>query len=364
MRWPEGPPHLALNPPYLFFCFCFVFVLFCFFAFYFGGFKGQVRWPEGPPHLALNPPYLFFLFVFFFLFSFFLLPFLSLFLIEKKPVFPPKKGFFWFLFTVSLSFSLNLFWPPPFSLSLSLSLCFALVFLSSFLSFFFGFLCLSCFCLFFVLSSVLLFLEKNNMKILNWNSFSSSKCSLFGVSCLVFSLKSLFLISVFSWFWVMFFVQHHCFWFQKTQVEKHIFSKKKGGCNKTGFFMNLCFAKCQKLSFFLAFFFAFFGLFLKKHYKNRHFSTFSKAKNYKKNGIFGSYYLVQVGSYYLVQVDCILKNANLDQIITSKFFVHYFFFQKKRAETPIFIVFFGNRCFRKNKLGPDNNFQKGQTWTR
>ena len=31
VRWPEGPPHLALNPPYLFFCFCFVFVLFCFF---------------------------------------------------------------------------------------------------------------------------------------------------------------------------------------------------------------------------------------------------------------------------------------------------------------------------------------------
>ena len=57
MRWPEGPPHLALNPPYLFFL-CFVF---CFFVFvFFGGFKGQVRWPEGPPHLALNPPCLFF----------------------------------------------------------------------------------------------------------------------------------------------------------------------------------------------------------------------------------------------------------------------------------------------------------------
>ena len=93
VRWPEGPPHLALNPPYLFFCFCFVFVLFCFFAFYFGGFKGQVRWPEGPPHLALNPPYLFFLFVFFFLFSFFLLPFLSLFLIEKNLFFPLKRAF-------------------------------------------------------------------------------------------------------------------------------------------------------------------------------------------------------------------------------------------------------------------------------
>ena len=42
--------------------------------FFFGGFKGQVRWPEGPPHLALNPPYFFFFdfFVFlFFLFCFF-----------------------------------------------------------------------------------------------------------------------------------------------------------------------------------------------------------------------------------------------------------------------------------------------------
>ena len=66
VRWPEGPPHLALNPPYFFFVSFFVFV-FCFF-FFFGGFKGQVRWPKGPPHLALNPPYLFFF-----------VPFLSLF---------------------------------------------------------------------------------------------------------------------------------------------------------------------------------------------------------------------------------------------------------------------------------------------
>ena len=51
MRWPFGPLHLALNPPYLFF------VLFLFFGyFFFGGFKGQVRWP--------NPPCLFFCFVF------------------------------------------------------------------------------------------------------------------------------------------------------------------------------------------------------------------------------------------------------------------------------------------------------------
>ena len=48
----------------------------CFFVlFFFGGLKGQVRWPEGPPHLALNPPYficfcffVFFCFLFFFVF--------------------------------------------------------------------------------------------------------------------------------------------------------------------------------------------------------------------------------------------------------------------------------------------------------
>ena len=38
MRWPGGPPHLALNPPYLFFCYLFfvvsvVFVVFVFFVF-------------------------------------------------------------------------------------------------------------------------------------------------------------------------------------------------------------------------------------------------------------------------------------------------------------------------------------------
>ena len=47
------------------FLFCFVY---CFFRFFFGGFKGQVRWPKGPPHLALNPPFFLFFVVFFGLF--------------------------------------------------------------------------------------------------------------------------------------------------------------------------------------------------------------------------------------------------------------------------------------------------------
>ena len=68
---------------FVFLCFGFVsvllLVLFLFFAFYtlffvlcyFGGFKGQVRWPKGPPHVALNPTYVC-LFLFFFLFFWFL----------------------------------------------------------------------------------------------------------------------------------------------------------------------------------------------------------------------------------------------------------------------------------------------------
>ena len=58
-------------------CVAFVFILFflvflllllCFC--FFGGLKGQVKWPKGPPHLALKPPCFFVFFVFVFLFCF------------------------------------------------------------------------------------------------------------------------------------------------------------------------------------------------------------------------------------------------------------------------------------------------------
>ena len=104
-----------------------------------------------------------------------------------------------------------------------------------------------------------------------------------------------------------------------------------------------------------------FFLIKKKHCKNRYFSTFFEAINYKKNG---NYYRVQVGSYYLVQVGCVLKNANLDQIITSKFFLRAIF--PKNAETTTCFIFFAIGVLEKTnldqiitsktpKLGPDNN---------
>ena len=91
-----------------------------------------MRWPKGPPHLALNPPYLFF--VFFFLF-FFPLPFLYL-LFNRKTLFPPKDGNFCLFICVSLLFLFSLVWASPF-FSLSLSLSLSCYFLSSFLPVFF-----------------------------------------------------------------------------------------------------------------------------------------------------------------------------------------------------------------------------------
>ena len=79
-----------------FFC-LFFFVVVCLFLFFFGGFKGHVRWPEGPPHLALDPPYFICVFVFLFFVFFFFFVFASA---KKKPVFPLKRAF-WCTFSVS-----------------------------------------------------------------------------------------------------------------------------------------------------------------------------------------------------------------------------------------------------------------------
>ena len=154
-----------------------------------------MRWPKGPPHLALNPPYLFLLF---FCFVFFLVLFFGCLIQKKTLVFPPEKGIF-FIFSVSLSFSLSPFGPPSFSVSLSQSLFFLLFFLSSFLSLFllsFGSLFLSL-SFFLSLSSLLFFHERNNIKILNCKFFCL-KSFLFLKFPAFFCFKFLFLILALS----------------------------------------------------------------------------------------------------------------------------------------------------------------------
>ena len=86
----------------------------------------------------------------------------------------------------------------------------------------------------------------------------------------------------------MFSVQHKGFWFQNKEPKKTFFGQK-GGCNKTVFFYQPVFCKMSKvIVFFGAVFFGNFWLLFKKHYKNRYFSTFLKAKN-EKLAIFNSY---------------------------------------------------------------------------
>ena len=161
-----------------------------------------------------------------------------------------------FIFECLPLFLLSLFWPSTCSNFLSLSLfCFLLsLFLLVllfvffwFLFFFFFFFCLLCFCF---------------MKITTSNcsiaKFFHQSCVFFGVlSCFLFGIP--FLIFVFLLiFSYVFCSTSMFFWFQKHKLKKHQFLVKRGGATKR-FFCNLCFAKCEKLSFFLPLFWPNFG---------------------------------------------------------------------------------------------------------
>ena len=120
--------------PILTFFYC-RFSLFLFVIVSFGGSKGQVRWPEGPPHLALN--LLISLVVFFCSgVSFVLVSFRR----HKNLWLYPRKGHFIYFFSVSHCFCLSFFAAPFRSLSLSISIllfCLFSFIFSFFLSLFF-----------------------------------------------------------------------------------------------------------------------------------------------------------------------------------------------------------------------------------
>ena len=332
----------SLGPkPSLFIYFCvLLFVFFVFVLVFFGGFKGQVRWPEGPPHLALNPPYLFLLVCLFFLlvsFAFFLVvfSFLSL-LLSEKPVFPLKKGIFCLFLSVSLCFS-SAFFGLPLVQVLFLCLSLVLFFLSSFLSFFFCFLLVPSFSLFLSFSVFFGFVswKANNIKRFNCKVFFHQSCVFFWFPVL-FSLSNPFFLSLFfSWYSVMFFCSTSMFLVSKNTSWKTPNFGQKGSCNKTVFY-NLCFAKCEKLSFF----WPLFGKFLvdvKKHYRigmSAHFQ--SKKRKKKKKDHFEGLLSGPSKGYYLGQACCNIKMANLAQIITLQIFVHTFF-QTKKVPKPLFL---------------------------
>ena len=174
MRWPEGPPHLALNPPYFLFVSFFFFCFFCFLFWRVG--SGEVA--RKATSLDPKPS----------LFVYFLFSFLSLLFNTKKPVFPLEKGISCLFLSVSLCFSLAFFGLPLFQL---IFLCLSLrIVLFFFLPvFLFCFILLVFVSFFPFLSSLLLFHEKNNIKIFNYKVSFISLFSFFGfLSCFLFEI--------------------------------------------------------------------------------------------------------------------------------------------------------------------------------
>ena len=366
------PPHLALNPPYLFF---WVLVLFLFFlvfvGLFLGGFKGQVRWPEGPPHLALNSLSCFFwFFLGFLVFCFGSFPF---FVFNRKTLFSPQKGHFLFIFHCLPFFLHSLFWPPPFSLFLSLSLSFSF-FLPSFLSFFFAFFCFLAFVSFFLLvSSLLLFHEKNNIKIFNYKVLFINPFSFLLVSSLLFLSNPLSLSLFFFPDFKFCFCSTSVFFFKKCKFKKHQFFKKNRGCNITVFLWTCVLQNVKSYRFLGGHFFAFFGCFSKNTIKIGISAHFSKQQNTKQWHVWKllsgpSWKLLSGPSWKLLSGPSWvrLKNANLDQIITSNV-LRAIWFSKKMCWNPYFYsVFLAIGVLEKAnldqiitsktpKLGPDNN---------
>ena len=225
------------------------------------------------------------------------------------------------------------FFGLPLFLFLFLCLSVVLFFFPSCLSFFFAFFLFLVFVSFFpFLSSLLLFHEKKNIKIFNCNFFPEIFSLSFGfLSC--FSVSNPFFLSLlFPDFKLCFLFNINVFYFKKNKLKSTKKTKKNQLQQNGFFFMNLCFAKCQKLSFFFASFFANFWLMFKKHYKNRYFSKFLKAKKMHFEVLLSG----PSRCYYLGQVDCILKMTNLAQIITPQICARNFFFQKK-ALKPLFL---------------------------
>ena len=219
-------------------------------------------------------------------------------------------------------FLLTLFWPPPFSLPLSRSL--SCSFLSSFLSFFACFLLVPVLSLHF-LYSLLLFHEKNNMKLLIFKVFSSI-LSLFWFP-LLFSLSNPFFLSLlFPDFSLCFLFNINVFAFKrKDKLKTTIFQKR--GCNKTFFVYEALFCKMWKAIAFLGPFFAKFWLMFKSTISigiSAHFIGQKMANTYHFEVLASG----PSKCYYLGQVRCNLKIANLAQMLTPQICARDFFVQK------------------------------------
>ena len=227
---------------------------------------------RGPPHLALNPPYLFGLLCLVVFFGFF----------QRKQI-SPKKGISAYI-SVSPFASPYLFISLPF-LTLSLFLCLSCSLFSfllpCFLSILLSFASLFLSVCFFALFLCFCFIKRNNIKTLNYKVVLINPFC-FGVFCLVLSFQSLFLTFFFLVLSRAFLFNINVFMFQKKTTKRTpTFGQEGGGATKH--FLSPVLCKMWKV---IVFFWGPFGgkfwLMFNKHYRNRYFSTCLKAKNTKK----------------------------------------------------------------------------------
>ena len=178
-----------------------------------------MRWPKGPPHMALNPPYVF---GFFFVFRF---PSYT-----KNLLFPPK-GHFCLVCSVSICFSLAFFAPPfftfSFSVSLSLSLSLFSFFLPSYLSLLLSFGSLFWSLSFFFFLLCFCFMKRTTSKY-SIAKFVFHQSFLFFWFPVLFSLSIPFFVSLFfPDFKLCFLFKINVLSFKKDKL-KHIFLVKRG----------------------------------------------------------------------------------------------------------------------------------------
>ena len=198
--------------------------------------------------------------------------------IEKKNLFSPPKGHFCLLLSVLLCFSLTFLASPFFTSSFSVSLLFFSFFLLVLLSL----LSLGSFFVSFFISLsslVVLFHEKNNLKLLNLKACFINPFSLFGfLSC--FLLQMPFSCLCFPDFGLCFLFNINVFAFKKTSFLTPIFEKKKGVAIKCLLYEPVFLQNVTSHRFFWANFCQIL-VDVQKHYKHRYFSTFLYAKKRK-----------------------------------------------------------------------------------
>ena len=151
-----------------------------------------------------------------------------------------------------------------------------------------------------------------------------------------FCFKFLFVILALSWFYVMFSVQHQGFWFENKELRKKHFLVKRGVATKRGFLWTCVLENVKSYRFFFGHFFGNSWLMFKKHCKNRYFSTFLKAKKWKKMTIskVNNWATCKVNNWATFGP---LKNRQRGPVINFANFGFPFFIFKKNLLKPLFL---------------------------